>query len=82
MTMQRRDFLRTGTAAALAARFGMRLASAQETHPNDTKQQVAQADVHTVYVFAKCHLDMGFTDFEHGVVTTYFEDGIAAVARA
>ena len=30
--------------------------------------------VKTVYVIYKCHLDVGFTDTEHGVIRTYFDD--------
>jgi hypothetical protein len=32
------------------------------------------ADVKTVYVMYKCHLDVGFTDTAHGVIRTYFDD--------
>jgi hypothetical protein len=64
--MQRRDLLKGMTAAA----FGMCLKPpAQETWAEGSKQQVK-----TVYVIYKCHLDVGFTDTEHGVIRTYFDD--------
>jgi hypothetical protein len=64
--MQRREWLKGMTAAA----FGMCLKSAnQEAWAEGPNQQVK-----TVYVIYKCHLDVGFTDTEHGVIRTYFDD--------
>jgi len=34
----------------------------------------AKRQVKTVYVIYKCHLDVGFTDTEQGVIRTYFDD--------
>jgi len=64
--MQRRDLLRGITATA----FGMCL-------KNAAQQAWAEGpitQVKTVYVMFKCHLDVGFTDTEHGVIRTYFDD--------
>src|ERR1017187_10052792 len=64
--MQRRELLKGMTAAA----FGMCLKSAdQQAWAEGPNQQVK-----TVYVIYKCHLDVGFTDTEHGVIRTYFDD--------
>jgi hypothetical protein len=63
-TMRRRDVLKGITAGAL----GMCLEPFKELWG----QQPAQT-VKTVYVIYKCHLDLGFTDTERGVVRTYFD---------
>ena len=64
--MRRRELLKGMTAAAI----GMCLKSAvQEAWAEEPEQQVK-----TVYVIYKCHLDVGFTDTEHGVIRTYFDD--------
>ena len=65
--MKRREFLKT-SAAAFAAQLAGGKVGAQSEH-NEVK---------TVYVIAKCHMDLGFTDFERGVIRTYFEDHIPA----
>lgn len=63
--LNRREFLKVGTASlATQALTGTFFGVASD------------ASVKTVYVVAKCHLDMGFTDFERGVIRTYFEDYI------
>jgi hypothetical protein len=64
--MQRRDLLKGMTAAAL----GMGL----EPLLPPLRAQNANPPVKTVYVLYKCHLDVGFTDTEHGVMRTYFDD--------
>ena len=63
--MRRRELLKGITAGALGACVdpAMRLAWGQETSPA----------IKTVYVIHKCHLDLGFTDTERGVVRTYFD---------
>jgi hypothetical protein len=64
--MRRRELLKGMAAAA----FGMCLKpSSQEAWGEEAKQQVK-----TVYVIYKCHLDVGFTDTEQGVIRTYFDD--------
>ena len=62
--MKRREFLKSG--AALAAQLVSGKTGAQNVEQNIRK----------VYVVAKCHLDLGFTDFERGVIRTYFESYI------
>ena len=62
--MQRRELLKGMTAAAL----GMYLESTSACRGQ------ARQPVKTVYVLYKCHLDVGFTDTEQGVVRTYCED--------
>ena len=63
--MHRRDLLKGATATA----FGIYLESlSQRLRAEETDRQVK-----TVYVLYKCHLDVGFTDTEHGVIRTYFE---------
>src|ERR1039458_7283380 len=62
----RRRELPKGVTAAL----GMCLKNANlKAGPGETN-----SDVKTVYVIYKCHLDVGFTDTEHGVIRTYFDD--------
>ncbi len=63
--MRRRELLKGMTAAGI----GMCLKSAvQEAWAEEPERQVK-----TVYVIYKCHLDLGFTDTEHGVIRTYFD---------
>ena len=60
--MDRREFLKAMTIASispLAAQAGAGV-------------QTEQA-IRTVYVLAKCHLDVGFTDTERNVLLTYFD---------
>lgn len=62
--MDRRDFLKSVGMASitpLAAQAGALDASLAQT-------------VHTVYVLALCHLDIGFTNTERNVLLTYFDD--------
>jgi len=64
--MRRRDLLKAIPASAL----GIYLPSfLPETRADEPKQSVK-----TVYVMYKCHLDVGFTDTEHGVLRTYFDN--------
>jgi hypothetical protein len=64
--MKRRELLRGMTAATV----GMYLTPlAQKACAEEAKRQVKK-----VYVLWKCHLDMGYTDTEHGVIRTYFDD--------
>jgi hypothetical protein len=69
--MQRRQFLTSGAAVAAGLLPGIRVPAAE----------TAGHDVHTVYVVAKCHLDIGFTDFEHSVLSTYFDTYIPAAIK-
>ena len=64
--MHRRYLLKTLSAGALGACLKplSQLVSAEE----------AKRRVKTVYVLYKCHLDVGFTDTERGVIRTYFND--------
>ncbi len=66
--MKRRDFFKAATATfALHCAPGTLRAAAEAqatSHPENIK---------TVYVVAKCHLDLGFTDFEANVIRTYFD---------
>ena len=64
--MRRRELLKGMTTAA----FGMFL------KPSFQKALAEEPDrrVKTVYVIYKCHLDVGFTDTEHVVIRTYFDD--------
>ncbi len=64
--MHRREWLR-GIAATT---FGMCLKPPTQVFGSEQPQQ----QVKTVYVMYKCHLDVGFTDTEHGVIRTYFDD--------
>lgn len=68
--MKRRDFIKAAT-AALAIQLGDGTACA-----GDAKTNSPHSEIKTVYVVAKCHLDLGFTDFEDNVIRTYFEDYI------
>jgi hypothetical protein len=64
--MRRRELLKGMTAAAV----GMYLTpSATEACAEEAKRQIKN-----VYVLWKCHLDIGYTDTEHGVIRTYFDD--------
>jgi hypothetical protein len=64
--MHRRDLLKGATATA----FGKCLESlSQRLRAEDAGRQVK-----TVYVLYKCHLDVGFTDTEQGVIRTYFNE--------
>ena len=64
--MKRRELLKGMTAAAV----GMYLTpAAQRARAEEAKRQVEK-----VYVLWKCHLDIGYTDTEHGVIRTYFDD--------
>ena len=64
--MHRRELLKGMTATA----FGMCLKlGSHEVWAEEPRQHVK-----TVYVIYKCHLDVGFTDTEQGVIRTYFED--------
>ena len=65
--MKRREFLKAAT-ATLAAQLGSGRAFTQEP-----QEHPPQPKIKTVYVVAMCHLDLGFTDFEHSVIQTYFE---------
>lgn len=60
--MNRRDFLKGVSVASI---------SPLAAYASETGVQSA-ADVRTVYVFTKCHLDIGFTDTERNVIRTYF----------
>jgi hypothetical protein len=40
----------------------------------NAETEAAMQQVKTVYVMYKCHLDVGFTDTERGVIRTYFDD--------
>jgi hypothetical protein len=64
--MHRRNLLKALSVGALGAYLKplSQLVSAEE----------AKRQVKTVYVLYKCHLDVGFTDTERGVVRTYFND--------
>jgi hypothetical protein len=64
--MHRRNLLKALSAGALGACLKplSQLVSAEE----------AAHQVKTVYVLYKCHLDVGFTDTEQGVIRTYFND--------
>jgi hypothetical protein len=64
--MQRRELLKGMTAAAIGVCLNPRTPKAWAQEP---MQQVK-----TVYVIYKCHLDVGFTDTEQGVIRTYFDD--------
>jgi hypothetical protein len=64
--MRRRELLKGITTAAL----GMFVKpSFQKALAEEPDQQVK-----TVYVMFKCHLDVGFTDTEQGVIRTYFDN--------
>jgi hypothetical protein len=64
--MHRRNLLKALSVGALGA------------YLNPLSQQVsaeeARSQVKTVFVLYKCHLDVGFTDTEQGVIRTYFND--------
>jgi hypothetical protein len=64
--MHRRNLLKALSVGALGAYLKplSQLVSAEE----------AKRQVKTAYVLYKCHLDVGFTDTERGVVRTYFND--------
>jgi len=64
--MRRRNLLKALSVGALGAWLKpvSQLVSAEE----------ARRQVKTVYVLYKCHLDVGFTDTEQGVIRTYFDD--------
>lgn len=64
--MDRREFVEAISSAALStSRFASisMLARAQD-----------RQSVPTVYAVAKCHLDIGFTDTERNVLSTYFSE--------
>ncbi len=65
--MKRRDFLKAASATA-ALQFANGTLHAEQVLPD-----AIQPAVKTVYVVAKCHLDLGFTDFEDNVIHTYFK---------
>ena len=64
--MHRRNVLKALSVGALGA------------YLRPLSQQVSAEEsgnrVKTVYVLYKCHLDVGFTDTEQGVMRTYFND--------
>ena len=64
--MHRRNLLKALSVGGLGAFLKplSQLVSAEE----------AKRQVKTVYVLYKCHLDVGFTDTEQGVIRTYFND--------
>jgi len=64
--MHRRNLLKALSVGGLGACLKplSRLVAAEE----------AAHQVKTVYVLYKCHLDVGFTDTEQGVIRTYFND--------
>jgi len=64
--MKRRALLKGMTAATVGMYLTPTLhrASAEE----------AKHQVRKVYVLWKCHLDIGYTDSERGVIRTYFDD--------
>jgi hypothetical protein len=45
-----------------------------ESLSQELRAEDAGRQVKTVYVLYKCHLDVGFTDTEQGVIRTYFND--------
>ena len=64
--MRRRELLKGMTAAAA----GMYLTPASpQACAEEAKRQVEK-----VYVLWKCHLDIGYTNTEHGVIRTYFDE--------
>ncbi|MEO7716829.1 MAG: DUF5054 domain-containing protein [Capsulimonas sp.] len=63
--MNRRDFLRGVAAAGAVCAAGSLSAWAD-----------ADTDVRTVYLVNKCHLDLGYTNFQHKILRTYFDDFI------
>jgi hypothetical protein len=64
--VQRREALKSLAAAALALPPTL---PTLERHPGGPRRPVK-----TVYVIYMCHLDVGFTDFEHAVIRKYFDD--------
>jgi hypothetical protein len=64
--MHRRDLLRALSTSAIGACLKP---LSRQTWAEEPRHQVK-----TVYVLYKCHLDLGFTDTEQGVIHTYFED--------
>ena len=72
--MRRRELLKGITAAAA----GMCLKSAgQEVWVEEPKQQIK-----TVYVMCKCHLDVGFTDYQGKVAERHsrtIDEALAAI---
>jgi hypothetical protein len=63
--MHRRDLLKALSAGAIGTCLKP---LSQQTWAAEPRRQVK-----TVYVLYKCHLDVGFTDTEQGVIRTYFE---------
>jgi hypothetical protein len=63
--MRRRELLTGMTSAALSVFLKPLLCEARGEQPD--------RPVKTVFVLFKCHLDVGFTDTEHGVIRTYFD---------
>jgi len=63
--MHRRELLKTLSAGAIGACLKPLSQQAWAEEP--------RREVKTVYVLYKCHLDVGFTDTEQGVIHTYFE---------
>ncbi len=64
--VRRREFLTGMSRAALAGIVG--------GHARSLSAAAAQRSMKKVYVFTKCHLDIGFTDTERNVLATYFDD--------
>jgi len=68
--MERREFLKRITIAAVGSSTLLEGDGAQE------KITEGQGPIKKVYVFTKCHLDIGFTNTERNVLLTYFNDYI------
>ena len=66
--MRRRDFVKAATATLALGCTNGTLNAAKGIIPASPQEQIK-----TVYVVAKCHLDIGFTDFEANVIRTYFD---------
>lgn len=63
--MNRREFLKAGSVISIQP-----LAAHADVWAMDPPSQI----VKTVYVMTKCHLDVGFTNTERYVLSTYFQD--------
>lgn len=66
--LHRREFMKGLTLAALSSIPVESMTTFQDAEDDQP--------VKTVYVVAKCHLDVGFTDTERNVLLTYFDDYI------
>jgi len=64
--MHRRDLLRALSAGAIG--------TCLEPLSRQARAEEPRRQVKTAYVIYKCHLDVGFTDTEQGVIRTYFDD--------